>query len=221
MILPTLKYESELWKKGCHLVCGVDEVGRGCFAGPVVVGAVVLSKEVVLPEGVADSKLLKPKTREELAIKIKETAVVWAISEVSVEHINKLGIGKATQMAFLQAVQNLKVAPDHILIDAFYNLSKAKISSSAYIENLDKKVQTPVIKGDQKCASVAAASIIAKVYRDHLMVKLHQKYPQYGFDVHKGYGTKIHQEAIKKHGLCELHRKSFNLDKFLPKLKHV
>lgn len=203
MVYPTLSYEKKLWKQGHRLICGLDEVGRGCFAGPVVVGAVVLSENALLPEGVADSKLLTPQNREKLAEKIKKSAVAWSVSEISVTHINKVGIGKATQMAFRKAVRNLTTNPDHFLVDAFY------------IKHLNRKRQTPVVKGDKKCACIAAASIIAKVYRDGLMVSLHSKYPEYGFDRHKGYGTKIHQDAIKKHGLCQLHRKSFNLDKFL------
>ena len=203
MILPTLEYEKKLFKKGCKFVCGLDEVGRGCFAGPVVVGAVVLSEEVSLPEGIADSKLLTPQKREKLSKEIKEKAVAWAIAEISVRDINKVGIGKAAQMAFRKAVKNLSKKPDHILIDAFY------------INHINRKRQTPVVKGDQKCVSIAAASIIAKVYRDDLMDKLHLKYPQYGFDKHKGYGTKAHQDAIKKYGLSRIHRRSFNLEKFL------
>lgn len=203
MIFPTLKFEEELWNNGYQFVCGLDEVGRGCFAGPVVVGAVIFPPCVVLPEGIADSKLLKHKVREQLSVKIKDQALAWSIAEISVAHINKFGIGKATQMAFRKAIKNLLMQADYVLIDAFY------------IKHFNRKRQKPIKDGDKICASISAASIIAKVYRDKLMVKLHQKHPQYGFAKHKGYGTKEHQEAIKKHGLCPLHRKSFNLDKFL------
>lgn len=203
MILPTLEIEKTLWKSGYKCVCGIDEVGRGSFAGPVVVGAVVFPSDVILPVGIADSKLLKPRQRENLEFLIKDVALYWAIGEIGVRDINKHGIGKATQMAFRKAVKNLEKSPDYILIDAFY------------IQHLDRKRQKAVKDGDKICASISAASIIAKVYRDRLMKKLHLKYPNYDFDKHKGYGTSTHQEAIKKHGLCRIHRRSFNLNKFL------
>jgi len=215
VIFPTLDIEIKLWESGYSYVCGLDEVGRGCFAGPVVVGAVVFPKDVVLPEGIADSKLLKPQTRERLAEEIKKVALGWSIAEISVRDINNMGIGKATQKAFRKAVISVKPKPDFVVFDAFYNLNVVKIASSAYIKHLTRKRQQAVKDGDKICASISAASIIAKVYRDKLMVNLHQKYPYYGFAKHKGYGTKAHQEAIKKHGLCRIHRKSFSLGKFL------
>ncbi|MCL4366349.1 ribonuclease HII [Patescibacteria group bacterium] len=203
MITPTFQIEKKLWDLGYSMVCGLDEVGRGCFAGPVVVGAVIFPKDVVLPEGIADSKLLKPKTRERLAEEIKRIAVTWSVAEISVSVINKVGIGKATQMAFRKSLKLLSKPPDFVLIDAFY------------IKHLNRKRQRPIKNGDKICASISAASIIAKVYRDKLMKKLHNKYPRYGFAKHKGYGTKQHQEAIKKYGLTRIHRKSFNLEKFI------
>lgn len=215
MILPTLKIEQTLWQEGYRFVCGIDEVGRGCFAGPVVVGAVIFPPESPLLDGVADSKLLSPKKREDLSSKIKEQALAWAVVEISVRDINKLGIGRATQKAFRKAVRSIKPHPDYVLFDAFYNLSVARISSSAYIKHLNRKRQKAVMDGDKICASISAASIIAKVYRDKLMVNLDLKYPNYSFAKHKGYGTAQHRAAIKKYGLCRLHRKSFNLEKFL------
>lgn len=203
MKYPTLDFEKKLWKQGYLRICGIDEVGRGSFAGPVVAGAVIFPKDVDLPEGIADSKLLKPRQREELDWQIKQAALAWAVSEISVRHINNLGIGKATQMAFRKALKLLDKQADFVLIDAFY------------IKHLNRKRQKAIKKGDLVCASISAASIIAKVYRDKLMKKLHRKYPMYGFAKHKGYGTKFHQEAIKKHGLSKIHRKSFNLKKFL------
>lgn len=202
MVFPTLDFEKELWTKGYFNVCGLDEVGRGSFAGPVVVGAVIFSPDAILPEGIADSKLLTPKKREKLAVLIKETALEWTIAEASVEVINKVGIGKAAQQAFKQAVESLKKW-DYCLIDAFF------------IDGLDRTKQKPIVHGDSLSVSIAAASIIAKVYRDALMVKLHTQYPEYGFDKHKGYGSKFHQDALKQYGLCPLHRASFNLNKFL------
>lgn len=203
MIFPTLDIEQSLWDKGYHYIAGIDEVGRGCFAGPVVVGAVIFPKDCDLLEGVADSKLLKPRQREKLAEKIKEFSKSWAIAEISVRDINKVGIGKATQMAFRKAVKSLDTRPDFVVIDAFY------------INHLNRKRQKPIKDGDKICVSISAASIIAKVYRDKLMKQLHKKYPKYGFAKHKGYGTKQHQEAIRKYGLTRIHRKSFNLQKFL------
>lgn len=203
MVNPTLDYEADLWKKGYKLICGIDEVGRGCFAGPLVVGAVIFPLNTKLIKGVADSKLLKPNIREALESKIKTQAISWAVAEVSVSVINKVGIGRATQVAFRKVVKSLNEKPDFILIDAFY------------IKHFNRKKQLAIIKGDQRCFSIAAASIIAKIYRDKLMQKLHKRYPQYGFLKHKGYGTKLHQAAIKKYGFCREHRTSFKLNKFL------
>lgn len=203
IVYSDLSVEFTLWQQGFKLICGVDEVGRGCFAGPVVAGAVLVSDECELPEGLADSKLLKPQVRQDLVERIKESAVAWSIGEVSVEMINQVGIGKATQLAFVQAIEKLTQVPDQILIDAFY------------IEGLNRDNQHPIIRGDKMCSSIAAASIIAKVYRDTLMEQLDNQFPGYDFAVHKGYGTKAHQSAIKLKGLSPLHRTSFNLSKFL------
>lgn len=203
MVTPTLKLEQKLWKGGFDTVCGVDEVGRGSFAGPVVAGAVILPKDYELLEGILDSKLLKPRQRENLAVSIKNKALCWSVAEIGVSKINKMGIAKATQMAFRKAIKSLRIYPDFILIDAFY------------VKHLNRKRQKPVKDGDKICASIATASIIAKVHRDKLMRKLHRKYPKYGFGKHKGYGTKRHQDAIRKHGLSRIHRRSFNLSKFL------
>jgi ribonuclease HII len=203
MIYSDFSLETSLWSQGLNFICGVDEVGRGCFAGPVVAGAVIFPLNFSGIKGLADSKLLKPKIREELSELIKEKAAAWSIGEISVEIINKIGIGKATQMAFVQAVKNLKVVPHQILIDAFY------------IEELEKHNQRPIKGGDKLCSSIAAASIVAKVYRDKLMEKLHLDHPDYDFFTNKGYGTKKHRDALKKFGLSSLHRTSFNLNKFL------
>jgi len=203
MVFANFSIEQSLWSQGLQMICGIDEVGRGCFAGPVVAGAVIFPANAKLIEGIADSKLLKPKTREDLAKRIKELALAWSIGEISVPDINKFGIGQATQMAFTKAVENLGKIADYFLIDAFY------------VKTLDKLKQKPIPGGDRISASIAAASIIAKVYRDDLMQKLHLNFPDYRFDKHKGYGTSFHREMIKKFGLSDLHRKSFKLDKFL------
>jgi ribonuclease HII len=203
MTKPTFDEEQFLWQQGYHYIAGVDEVGRGCFAGPVVAAAVILPQVFEGMELVNDSKLLSPKIREKLSQLIMKQALAYAISEIAVEIINKIGIGKATQQAFRQAINDLSVKPHFILIDAFY------------IETLSRKNQKPIVHGDGKSISIAAASIIAKVYRDTLMKKLHSQYENYDFATNKGYGTKKHQEAIKKYGLCDLHRKSFDLSRFV------
>lgn len=203
MVTPTLDLETKLWNKGYTRVCGLDEVGRGSFAGPICVGAVIFPQDIQLIEGLADSKLLKPRQRESLAKDIKSQALGWAVSEIGVAAINKVGIGKASQMAFRKALRILSIQADFVLIDAFY------------IRYLNRKRQKAVKDGDTICASISAASIIAKVYRDKLMKKLSKKYPKYGFGKHKGYGTKLHQEAIKNSGLSKIHRRSFNLGRYL------
>lgn len=203
MIVPSLNFEKDLWNKGFNLICGIDEVGRGSFAGPVMVGAVIFPKNFSGIEGIADSKLLKSRERERLAKLIKKAAISWSVASINVGQINKHGIGKATQMAFRKSIKILDKSPDYILIDAFY------------IKHLSRKRQQAVRDGDKICCSIAAASIIAKVERDRYMKKLHKNYPQYGFGKHKGYGTKAHQFAINKNGLSRMHRRSFNLEKFL------
>lgn len=203
MINPTLGFEEELWNSGYLAVAGLDEVGRGCFAGPVVTGAVIFKSDSKIPDGIRDSKLLTPVKRKKLSQEIKDNCFVWSIGQSSVELINELGIVGATQIAFYQSVQNLNSPADFLLIDAFY------------IDGIEKAKQKPIIHGDMLCISIAAASIIAKVYRDELMEKLSLQYPEYGLEKHKGYGTKQHRDAIKKFGLKDIHRKSFNLEKFL------
>ncbi|MBI4039611.1 ribonuclease HII [Candidatus Daviesbacteria bacterium] len=199
--LPTLEEEQTLWSQGYRLVAGFDEVGRGSWAGPVVVGAVVFPQDCQIHPELKDSKQLSAKKRQQLLEWIKKVALAWAIAETGVDIINKLGIGKATQIAFRKTFT--KIQPDYVLMDAFY------------IKHILRKYQKPIIKGDEKCASIAAASILAKVYRDDLMVRLNKTFPQYGFDKHKGYGTRLHQDAIAKYGLSQVHRTSFNLQKFL------
>lgn len=202
MKLPTFTEEQLLWQQGHNYIAGVDEVGRGCFAGPVVTAAVILPPHFSSIKPVNDSKVLSAKIRKELAEVIKRQALAFAIAEVSVLVINKIGIGKATQQAFRSAIKKLTKKPDYILIDAFY------------IKHLSRKKQKPIIHGDSISISIAAASILAKVYRDTKMALLHNKFPEYDFATNKGYGTKKHQAAIKQYGLSTLHRTSFNLEKF-------
>ncbi len=200
---PTFKKERIFWKKKYLYIAGVDEVGRGSFAGPVVAGAVIFSPDFKPDFEINDSKLIPKDKRLEISKKIKKAAICYSTSKVDVKYINKYGIIKATQKAFCLAIKKLKIKPNHILIDAFY------------IDKIDKNNQTPIIHGDRLSVSIAAASIIAKVYRDNLMVKLNNKYPLYGFGKNKGYGTKFHKEAIKKNGFCKEHRTRFNISKYL------
>lgn len=211
MISPLLKFEYELWSRGLTNIVGIDEAGRGPLAGPMVVSAVILNKEILhdksekqfikeilrLYQMINDSKKVTEKRRNELFEFIKEQSVVYSIYEISAEDIDNMGIGKANLYGFQNVTTQLKVLPDHFLTDHFK------------IPNLENKFQTNIIKGDSISMSIAAASILAKVHRDKIMGQMHEKYPEYGFDKHKGYGTKAHKEAIFKLGPCEIHRKSF------------
>ena len=200
IITAPLTHEKELYAQGYALVCGVDEVGRGCIAGAVVAAAVIMPPDETIP-GVNDSKKLTPPERAELAELIKSRAVAYGISFVSAEDVDTDGIQAATFAAMKQAIQSMIPAPDAILIDG-----KGKA------EALKLETDTPctfIIRGDSASHSIAAASIIAKVERDNYMVKMRETYPVYGFEQHKGYGTAPHFDAIQQYGLCPLHRKTF------------
>lgn len=189
------KYEKELWKQGIHLVAGMDEVGRGPLIGPVVTACVILPKDFVL-EGLTDSKKLSEKKREEFYDYIMEHAISVGIGMMDEKVIDEVNIYEATKLAMYQAVEKSKVKPEHVLIDAM-KLDKLEMPS------------TSIIKGDAKSISIAAASVIAKVTRDRMMIELDKKYPMYGFKSHKGYPTKKHIEAIKEYGLIDGYRKTF------------
>lgn len=189
-----MQYEREYGERfAC--ICGVDEAGRGPLAGPVVAGAVVLPKDEIIYY-LNDSKKLSEKKREELFPLIKEKAVAWGVGIVSPETIDEINILQATYRAMQMALENLSVKPDLLLNDA------------VTIPGVEAE-QVPIVKGDAKSASIAAASILAKVTRDHMMDEYDQLYPGYGFAKHKGYGTKDHVEAILTQGPCPIHRKSF------------
>lgn len=199
MYLPNFSFEKKFWKRGYKLVGGVDEVGRGAFAGPVVAGCVVFQKGSVNPPvRVDDSKKLSPKRREEADTWIKKNSLAWGIGEASVSQINRFGIKKASEIAFRRAIAGCKIKVDYLLIDAFF---------VPYVRGLIKKNQMPIVRGDAKSLSIAAASIIAKVYRDKLMGSLNDE--KYDWERNKGYGTRVHQEALKKYGASKLHRKLF------------
>lgn len=199
---PSFKEENLLWNQGYNFVAGVDEVGRGAFAGPLVAASVILHKNFN-PKGIRDSKLLSAKKRDELSKYIIENALAYCISEVDILFINKNGVGQATQQAFENCLENISQQCDFALIDGFK------------IKNRKDHLQKAIIGGDNISVSIAAASIIAKVYRDNLMQKLHLDFPEYNFFENKGYGTKFHRDALKTYGLSEIHRTSFDLSKFL------
>ena len=189
------QYEKEIWKNGINLIAGMDEVGRGPLIGPVVTACVILPKDFVL-EGLTDSKKLSEKKREEFYDYIMEHAISVGIGMMDDKVIDEVNIYEATKLAMYQAVEKSKVKPEHVLIDAM-KLDKLEMPS------------TSIIKGDAKSISIAAASVIAKVTRDRMMIELDKKYPMYGFKSHKGYPTKKHIEAIKEYGLIDGYRKTF------------
>ena len=190
-----LEFEQEAINKGYHHVCGVDEAGRGPLAGPVCAAAVVLPENTII-EGVDDSKKLSEKKREALFGVIKAEAVSYSIAYASVEEIESMNILNATMLAMKRAVEGLDVKADYAMIDG-NRLPDLCIDSEC------------IIKGDAKSMSIACASILAKVSRDRLLYKYAEEYPLYGFDKHKGYGTKAHTAAIKEFGPCPYHRMSF------------
>ena len=205
MVLPTLNFEKELWAQGYSLIAGIDEAGRGSWAGPVVAAAVILPQDVKIPQGLRDSKLLTPKRREELDMEIKEIAVAVAVGESGSSIIEERGIAAAAQMAMRKALRALDPEPNFSLIDYFE------------LEYVEKSAQKAITKGDVHCASIAAASIIAKVHRDNLMRELDEdeEFAVYQFGKHKGYGTKLHQKLICENGVCRVHRVSFIPSKLL------
>ena len=186
--------ESEFYKQGMQYVVGIDEVGRGPLAGPLVVACVILKKDSFF-EGLCDSKKIPRKKREELAEKIKKEALDYAILELDNFEIEKYNIYGATKVAMKECIKKLKIKPDFLLIDAMK------------IENEIKSLS--IIKGDDKSVSIAAASVIAKVYRDQKMTDLAKIYPYYDFENNMGYGTKKHLDGLKKYGFCKIHRRDF------------
>ena len=198
-------FEARAAAQGFRFVAGVDEVGRGPLAGPVVAAAVILPSEICLP-GIKDSKLLSPRQREQLAPMIQHHAVSWAIGVVDVAEIDRLNILRASLRAMMQAFQALSPLPDYLLIDGNQRITDEPASGS---EAHHMPMQETIVKGDQLCLSIAAASIIAKVARDRMMVEFDHRYPQYGFAAHKGYGSASHLAALEKFGPCPIHRLTF------------
>lgn len=190
-----LSIEYQYKKSGHNLIAGIDEVGRGALAGPLVAAAVILAPNMRL-SGLNDSKKISDKLRRELSYKIMDGALAYAFGLVEAEEIDKVGIARANFLAFKRALLGLNIKPDLVLAD-YFNYT-----------NLPYKT-IGIVKGDSKVRSIAAASVVAKVYRDDLMKQYHAEYPNYGFDKHVGYGTALHIQNIKSYGLSKLHRRSF------------
>lgn len=204
MFTPTFDYEQQYWSQGISHIAGIDEAGMGALAGPVIAAAVIFSEdsmlrfiELVEKTPVRDSKLLSAKQREKAAESIKKNAQAWAIGSASVEEIDSLNIRAASHLAMQRAIAALNTVPDILMIDG----TPAQISQIIPTIN--------IVKGDQLSYSIAAASILAKVARDTIMVELDTQFPQYGFASHKGYGAKIHMDALVTHGATAHHRKSY------------
>lgn len=197
---PMLEFEETLWKQGFISVAGIDEAGRGAWAGPVTAGAVILPADPGISDklqGVMDSKLMTPKSREDMFGLITEHAAAWAVGEADNREIDRIGILNATKAAMKRAVAGLGIRPDHLLID-FVRIHDVTIP------------QTGIKHGDMLSLSIACASVLAKVTRDRYMQgPAAELYPQYHFDLHKGYGTRAHQEALAQYGPCPIHRMSF------------
>lgn len=191
-----LRHEKRLWESGRQLIAGVDEVGRGPLAGPVVAAAVILPHDFDVL-GIDDSKKLSPKKRAELFEAIREKALAWSVGWVGPERIDEINILEATKEAMTQAVQGLSLTPDHVLIDGNFTVRALALP------------QTAIVKGDANSTSIAAASILAKVTRDRYMEEMDAVYPGYAFASNKGYGTAAHYEGLKKLGPTPIHRRTF------------
>ena len=184
------------YESSCTYICGIDEAGRGPLAGPVVAAAAILPADCTILY-LNDSKKLSEKRREELFLEIQDKALAYGVGTVSPAVIDEINILQATYEAMRQAVSKLTVEPQIYLNDA------------VIIPGIDVRKQVKIIKGDAKSVSIAAASVLAKVTRDHMMIEYDKLYPEYGFAKHKGYGTKVHMDAIREHGICPIHRRSF------------
>lgn len=190
------EYENQLRSKGFEFICGIDEAGRGPLAGPVVVASVIMPADSII-EGVNDSKKVSEKKREKLYDLILEEAISYGVGIIGQDEIDDINILNATKKSLTMSLKELDKKPDLIIVDALTHIDTLGIPYES------------IIKGDAKCYSIAAASIIAKVTRDRIMREWDKVYPQYGFATHKGYGTAAHIKAIKEYGPCPLHRKTF------------
>jgi ribonuclease HII len=200
---PTLDIERSLFADGVRLVAGMDEVGRGAIAGPVTIGIVAVNSDVAeMPTGLRDSKLMTPKRREAMVSTVQQWSFAWATGSATAQEIDAFGIMSALGLAASRALQALGIQPDVIILDG---------NTSFLLEEEGGPRVVTRVKADQDVACVAAASVIAKVERDALMTQLHEQFPHYGWSSNKGYGAKVHTDAIATHGLCDFHRKSWNL----------
>ncbi len=200
---PTLDVEREFFANGARIVAGMDEVGRGAIAGPVTIGVVAIDANVgEIPAGLRDSKLMTPKRREAMVPVAKEWGIAWATGSATAAEIDKFGIVTSLGLAASRALQNLGITPDVVILDG---------NTAFLMEEAGGPRIVTRIKADQDCACVSAASVIAKVERDTLMTQLHEQFPHYGWEGNKGYGATVHTDAIKTHGVTDLHRKSWNL----------
>jgi len=200
---PNLRKEKKLIRQGFKYIAGLDEAGRGSWAGPIVAGAVILDPKIKI-KGINDSKKLRAPLRGKIFLEITAKCIAWATGIISANNIDKIGLGPANAQAMQLALENLKVKPNYFLSDGLnFNLQNYKGES--------------VIKGDHKVTSIAAASIIAKVVRDQIMDDLDGQYPEYGFKQHKGYGTNHHFQMLVEHGASKIHRYSFKPVKNLAK----
>jgi len=202
--VPGLHLEQTLWGKGYQFIGGVDEAGRGAWAGPVMAGAVILPNDPHIQlslSGVRDSKQMTPRQRERWAVEIKTTVLAWSIGEASAAEIDQIGILPANRLAMQRAIEGLAITPEYTLFD-FIHWKNCPYPGER------------LIKGETQSLSIAAASVLAKTERDALMHKMDEHFPGYEFGRHKGYGTAIHREAIQKLGLASIHRKSFKITQY-------
>ncbi|HEX2904456.1 MAG TPA: ribonuclease HII [Jatrophihabitans sp.] len=222
--VPTLRYERERWRAGAGLLAAVDEVGRGALAGPVSVGAVLLAPDAKpAPLGVADSKLLSPPARERLVPRIRRWALDCAVGHASAAEIDRIGIIAALRLAAERAISQLSSAPDWVLLDGNHDYLTPRQDLELFpVPGREPLPEEPgrwscavpvttLIKGDMRCSSIAAASVLAKTERDALLVAFDREYPEYGFADNKAYSSRQHMAALAAHGPCAIHRCSWNL----------
>lgn len=196
-IIPTLEHEERLWNEGFRFIGGIDEAGRGCWAGPVVAAVVILPKDHEQISGITDSKLISEKKRNELYELITSFALDFGVGIISHRIVDQVGILNATKLAAKEAVSMTKNTPDYLLTDALDLRKQIDIKQELFV------------KGDQKIYTISCASIIAKVTRDNLMRNLSGEYKKYQFNLHKGYGTALHTKLLDEYGICDIHRKSY------------
>jgi ribonuclease HII len=200
---PDLSFEQALWSQGVQMIAGIDEAGRGALAGPVAAGVVILpARDGLMAQlrGVRDSKQMTPEQRAKWADELRLIALAWGVGLASAREIDEFGIVPATRLAAQRALQQITIQPQHLLLD-FLQLPEVHLP------------QTPLVKGDERSLSIAAASILAKTIRDELLCDYNRQYPGYGFAVHKGYGTAAHRLAMQRLGLTPIHRRSFQWKK--------